>query len=102
MNKKKREKYFREESVEGIVATTNSLVRWHLTVRRNTMFKTVEFPTSITNLNTGLTNVDRNTFAHVIDLLFLVKTELYEERKGAAAEFFLSAQASFPFGKCSQ
>jgi len=30
---------FTEESVEGIITTTNSFVRWHLTVRLDTMFK---------------------------------------------------------------
>lgn len=50
----------REKGVEGVVSTTNSLVRWHLTIRLDAMFKTVELPAGITNLNTSLANVDRN------------------------------------------
>jgi hypothetical protein len=49
---------FREEGVEGIVATSNSLVRWHLTVWLNTVLKAEEFPACVTDLDTGLTNVD--------------------------------------------
>jgi hypothetical protein len=30
---------FTEESVESIITTTNGLVRWHLTVRLDTMFE---------------------------------------------------------------
>jgi hypothetical protein len=30
---------FTEESVESIITTTNGFVRWHLTVRLDTMFK---------------------------------------------------------------
>jgi len=53
-----------EEGVETVVSSTNSLVRWHLTIRLDTMLKTVELPTGITNLDSGLTNVDGNTFSH--------------------------------------
>jgi hypothetical protein len=49
---------FREEGVEGIVATSNSLVRWHLTVWLNTVLKAEELPACVTDLDTGLTNVD--------------------------------------------
>jgi len=49
---------FGEESVEGIITTSNSLVRWHLTIRLDTVFKTVEFPASVTDLDTGLTNMN--------------------------------------------
>lgn len=30
----------------------------------NAMFEAVEFPTGISDLNTGLTNVDRNALSH--------------------------------------
>jgi len=49
---------FTEESVEGIITTTNGFVRWHLSIRLDTMFKAEEFPASITYLDTGLTDVD--------------------------------------------
>jgi len=56
---------FGEESVEGIITTSDGLVRGHLTIRLDTMFEAVEFPTSVTDLDTGLTNVDTDNFSHV-------------------------------------
>ena len=56
----------REESVEGIITTTNSFVRWHLTIRLNSVFETEEFPTSVTDLNTSLTNVNGDNLSHVV------------------------------------
>jgi len=57
---------FGEEGVESIITTTDSLVRGHLAIRLNTMFKAEKFPTGVTDLDTGLTNVDRNYFSHVL------------------------------------
>jgi hypothetical protein len=57
---------FGEEGVESIITTTDSLVRGHLTIRLDTVFKTEEFPTSVTDLDTGLTDVDRNNFSHCL------------------------------------
>ena len=54
----------REEGVEGIITATNSLVRWHLAVRLDSVFETEEFPASITNLNTSLTNVNGDNLSH--------------------------------------
>ena len=39
---------FREKGVEGVITTTNGLVRWHLTVWLDTVFQAVKFPTGIT------------------------------------------------------
>jgi len=55
---------FREESVERVITTTNRFVRGHLTIGLYTMFKAVEFPASVTNLNTSLTNMDGDTLTH--------------------------------------
>ena len=49
---------FGEEGVEGIIATSNCLVRWHLTIRLNTVLEAEELPAGVTNLDTGLTDVD--------------------------------------------
>ena len=54
---------FREEGVEGVVASTNGLVRRHLTIRLDSMLKAVEFPAGITNLATSLADVDGDTLA---------------------------------------
>ena len=47
-----------EEGVEGIITTTDGLIGGHLTVRLNSVLEAVEFPTGVTDLDTGLTDVD--------------------------------------------
>jgi hypothetical protein len=49
---------FTEERVEGIISTSNGFVTRHLAIRLKAMFKAVEFPASIADLNTGLSDVD--------------------------------------------
>jgi hypothetical protein len=49
---------FREKGVESIITTSNGFVGWHLTVWLDTVLKAEEFPAGVTNLDTGLTNVD--------------------------------------------
>ena len=48
----------REEGVESIITTSNGLVRWHLTVWLDTVLEAEKLPAGVTNLDTGLTNVD--------------------------------------------
>ena len=50
-----------EEGVEGIITTSDGLVRGHLTIRLDTMLETVQFPAGITDLTSGLSKVDRDT-----------------------------------------
>ena len=50
-----------EESVEGVVSSTDGLVRGHLTVRLDAMLQAVEFPTGITDLDSSLSKVNRDT-----------------------------------------
>merc|ERR1719376_1715060 len=57
---------FGEEGSEGVIST-HQLVGWHLTVRLDAMLEAVEFPAGITDLATGLANVNRDTFTHVGD-----------------------------------
>ena len=47
-----------EEGVESIIATTDSLIGGHLTVRLDTVLEAEELPACVTDLDTGLTNVD--------------------------------------------
>ena len=54
---------FAEERVKGIVSSTDGFVAWHLAIRLNSMFQTVQFPTGVSNLNTSLANVNRDTLA---------------------------------------
>ena len=52
---------FAEKRVEGIIYHADSLVARHLTIRQNSMLQAVQLPTSISNLNSGLTNMNRDT-----------------------------------------
>ena len=47
-----------EEGVKSVVTTTDSLIGWHLTVRLDTMLEAEELPAGVTDLDTGLTDVD--------------------------------------------
>ena len=54
----------REEGVEGIITATDGLVGRHLAIRLDTVLEAEELPASVTDLNTGLTDVDAECFAH--------------------------------------
>ena len=47
-----------EEGVESIIATTDGLIGWHLTVGLDAVLEAEELPAGVTNLDTGLTDVD--------------------------------------------
>lgn len=47
-----------EEGVEGIITTTDGLIRGHLTIRLDSVLKAEEFPAGVTDLDTTLTDVD--------------------------------------------
>jgi hypothetical protein len=47
-----------EEGVESIITTSDGLVGWHLTVRLDSVLEAEELPAGVTNLDTGLTDVD--------------------------------------------
>lgn len=50
-----------EECVEGVITTADRFVRRHLAVRLDSMLEAVQFPASVTNLDTSLSDVDRDT-----------------------------------------
>ena len=54
----------REEGVEGVVAAANGLVRRHLAIGLDAVLEAEELPAGVTNLDTGLTDVDGNDFSH--------------------------------------
>ena len=54
----------REEGIERVIATADSLVGRHLTVRLDAVLQAVQLPTSISGLDTGLTNMNRKAFTH--------------------------------------
>merc|ERR1711981_874719 len=47
-----------EEGVEGIITTTDGFVGWHLTIWLDTVLEAEKLPAGVTNLDTGLTDVD--------------------------------------------
>ena len=51
-----------EEGVEGIITTADGFIGGHLAVRLDTVLQTVQLPAGITDLNTGLANMDGDTF----------------------------------------
>jgi hypothetical protein len=53
-----------EEGVEGIIATTDGLVGWHLAIWLDTVLKAEELPAGVTGLDTGLANVDTDALTH--------------------------------------
>ena len=50
-----------EEGVEGIVSTTDGLVRGHLAIRLDSVLQTVQLPTGVAHLDSGLADMDRDT-----------------------------------------
>jgi len=54
-----------EEGVEGIVTTTDGFIGWHLTVWLDSVLEAEKFPAGVTDLDTGLTDVNRNDFSHL-------------------------------------
>jgi hypothetical protein len=48
----------REEGVESVVTTSNGFVRRHLTIGLNSVLKAEKFPTGVTNLDAGLSDVN--------------------------------------------
>mmetsp|Transcript_23795 Transcript_23795/g.51450 ORF Transcript_23795/g.51450 Transcript_23795/m.51450 type:complete len:498 (+) Transcript_23795:382-1875(+) len=53
-----------EEGVEGVVSASDGLVGRHLTIGLDAVFEAVEFPAAVTGLDTGLADMDGDTFAH--------------------------------------
>ena len=47
-----------EEGVEGVISTSEGLVRGHLTIRLDAVLEAVELPTGIADLAASLANVD--------------------------------------------
>jgi hypothetical protein len=61
----------REECVECIISSTNGLVAGHLTIRLNAVLQAEQLPARVTNLATGLTDVDADALTHIVGLVFV-------------------------------
>jgi len=57
----------REESVEGIIATADSLVRRHLPVGLDPVLEAEKLPTGVTDLDTTLADMNANGFTHGLE-----------------------------------
>jgi len=55
---------FTEEGVEGVISTSDGFVRGHLAIGLDTMLQAVQLPTGVSDLDTGLSNMDGDTFTH--------------------------------------
>jgi len=53
-----------EEGVESIITTTDGVISGHLAIRLDTVLEAIKLPASVTDLDTGLTNVNRNSLTH--------------------------------------
>ena len=49
-----------EEGVEGVIASTHSLIRGHLAIGLDAVLEAVELPAGVTYLDPGLADVDRD------------------------------------------
>jgi len=49
---------FGEEGVESVITTTDGFIGWHLTVWLDSVLKAEKLPAGVTNLDTGLTDMD--------------------------------------------
>ena len=56
----------REEGVERVVTSADGLVRGHLSVRLDAVLEAVQLPAGVPDLNSGLSDVDTDTFAHCV------------------------------------
>ena len=54
----------REKGVESIITTTDGLIGGHLTIRLDAVFQTEQLPAGVTDLDTGLTDVNADGFTH--------------------------------------
>jgi hypothetical protein len=58
-----------EEGVESVVATTDGLVGRHLAIWLDAVLQAVKLPASVSGLDTALSDVKRDDFAHFEGLL---------------------------------
>jgi hypothetical protein len=62
---------FGKEGVESVVTSSDGLVGRHLSIRLDSVFQTEQFPASISDLDTGLPNMNANGFSHRENVLVL-------------------------------
>jgi len=55
---------FREKGVEGIISSSDGFIGWHLSIGLDSVFKAEQFPAGVTDLDTTLSDMNRNYFSH--------------------------------------
>jgi len=55
---------FGEKGVEGIITATDGLIGGHLTIRLDAVLEAEKLPAGVTDLDTGLTDMDADSFTH--------------------------------------
>jgi hypothetical protein len=58
----------REKGVEGVISSTDGLVRGHLAIRLDAVLEAVKLPAGVTGLDTGLSKVNRKALSHCCNL----------------------------------
>mmetsp|Transcript_9445 Transcript_9445/g.15172 ORF Transcript_9445/g.15172 Transcript_9445/m.15172 type:complete len:464 (-) Transcript_9445:98-1489(-) len=53
-----------KEGVERVVGATNTGITWHVTIGGDAVLEAVQLPAVVTDLNTGLSKMNRDTFTH--------------------------------------
>lgn len=61
---------FAKKRVERIVATAQTFIRRHLTVRLNAVLQAIQFPTGVAHLYAGLADMNANNFTLKINIKF--------------------------------
>jgi len=61
-----------EEGVEGVITTADGLVRGHLTIGLDAVLQAVQLPAGITDLDTSLSDVDRDALTLKIEKSFKI------------------------------
>ncbi len=54
-----------EEGVEGVVSSSDGLIGRHLSVGLDAVFQAEKFPASVSDLNTSLSNMNRDDLSHL-------------------------------------
>jgi hypothetical protein len=55
---------FGEESIEGIIASANGLIAWHLAIRLDAVLQAEKLPARVTNLRTCLPDMNQDSLTH--------------------------------------
>ena len=69
----------REKGVERVIRDTNTVIRWHLTIRMYSMLKAIQLPARISHLHTSLANVDWNNLPHFYLDVYYNKYQIQNE-----------------------